>query len=176
MFKTVEDFKASISGLAVSNRYHVTFSRTQFLSIFPKNEYSYLVSSINIPGQEIKINSATFWGMKKDIASTVDFDPISMVFLCDSEMKVRRAFEMWLDEIVNKSTFTAGYYKDYTCFITIQVLNRALVPIREYKIREAYPTNITDIPLGYEKNDEAMQFTVTFKYWDFETRNLIIGG
>jgi hypothetical protein len=173
MSNTVDDYKSNIEGLASSSRYHIKFTRTEFLSIFPNNEYKYLVSSVNVPGQEVRTNSMALWGMKKDIASSIDFDPITISFICDKDLKIRRAFEEWIDQIVNKSTFTVSYYKDYVCDMAITILNKALVPVREYKIREVYPTNLADISLGYEKVDEPMQFTVTFKYWDFEITNLL---
>jgi hypothetical protein len=176
MGKTVEDFKAAIEGIAPSNRYEVLFERTAFLLTFPKQEYKYLVSSCNIPGQQLRTNSVSFWGMKKEIVSTIDFDPINISFYCDKDMKMRRIFEEWVDEIIDKSTFTVGYYEDYTCDMTITVLNKQLEPLREYKVREVHPTELSDIKIGYDKENEPMSFTVTFKYWDFEIRNLLKGA
>ena len=170
MFNTVEDYKAAIEGVAPSNRYQVKFTRTKFLTAFPKHEYKFLAIAINIPGQELKTSTATFWGMKKEVVSSIDFDPITITFVCDKDLRIRKAFEDWIDEIVNKGTFTVGYYEDYTCDLIITVLNKALQPVREYRVREVHPKNINDISLGYDKNDEAMQFNVSFAFWDFEIK------
>ena len=176
MFKTIDDFTAAIDGVAQPNRYEVDFGRPAFRTTFPKNEYKYLLTSINIPGQELRTNSAHFWGMKKEIVSALDYDPITATFICDKDLRIRRAFEEWLDEIVNKGTFTVGYYNDYTCYMDIYLLNRQLEKIRKYHIREVHPANISDISLGYGKNDEPMSFTVSLKYWDYEIENLNMEG
>jgi len=176
MFKAIDDFTSAIDGVAQPNRYEVEFSRPAFLTAFPKQEYKYLLTSINLPGQELRTNSAHFWGMKKEIVSSLDFDPMTATFICDKDLKIRKAFEEWLDEIVNKGTFTVGYYEDYVCSMDIYLLNRKLEKIRRYHIREVYPANLSDISLGFDKNDEPMTFTVTLRYWDYEIENLNKNG
>jgi len=179
MFSTIEDFKSAVTGIAPLNKFRVIFSpngrgkkKLNFFQKFNQNEYQYLVMNVSIPGQTLNPVSTNFWGIDKKIASGIYVDkPIMITWLCDHKMKIRTCLEEWIDMIFDKTTCTVSYFDDYVVDAVIQVLNRKLEIVKEYKLKDAWPTNISSVNLSYAANDEAMTFTSAFDYTFFEVTN-----
>jgi hypothetical protein len=167
---SVTEFKENVGGIAPVNRFYVDFGGIAigiFEEFFPKQSQHFLIKEASIPSMEIKTATVNFWGYDRDIASSGAYDTLSLTMLCDADMKIRKAFEKWIDMVYNKEFGTVHYYDSYVADVNVHVLNRALQEVRIYQYIEAYPRNLSDIVLNYDDSDTPMTFTVTFEYWDW---------
>jgi hypothetical protein len=89
-------------------------------------------------------------------------------------MQLREYIESWMnDYIENLETKTpesnpdgepSGYFGD----ITVRQLNKAGDVIREYTLIGAWPSDISEVPLSFDANDQISSFTCTWQYQRFE--------
>jgi hypothetical protein len=95
-------------------------------------------------------------------------------------MKIRNAMERWMRSMNAHEGNTAELYtpnntQGYTADITIAQLERDASAgggiLRNYKLWGCFPTNVSQIDLAYDSNDQIEDFTVEFQlqYWTVET-------
>lgn len=162
-----EQFKANINGVAKTNRYRV-FIDTKSIGIDLPPYYQYLTKEVAFPGKEIRTTEMSYWGGNRMVAQTADYDPLTITFYSDSKLELRRAFVEWITKkIINMSTWTCGYYNDYTTTLYIEVLNQKNEIIDKIKVEEAYPKSLTETTLSWENNDMPFEFSVSFQYFDW---------
>lgn len=94
------------------------------------------------------------------------FEPVTMTFYVDKEMKVKLFFDEWLSNIQNPFTRTFAYYEDYISNIDVIVYDTQLNSRYKVSMYEAYPKSISAIQMDYN-NKDVMRIQVTFqyKYW-----------
>jgi hypothetical protein len=56
--------------------------------------------------------------------------------------------------------------------LTVEQLDRNDAVIRSYSMKDAWPTNVSEIALAYSQNDVISEFQVTFQYQWFEVKPL----
>ena len=98
------------------------------------------------------------------------FGDWTMTVLNDTDFKLYRAFERWMNEI-NNMTDNEGLTNptDYQVDGFIDHLDRDGNSIKQYTIRGAFPTSLDGIALSYGTNDAIEDFGVTLSYQWFET-------
>ena len=111
-----------------------------------------------------------FRGRKLNIAGDRTFEPWSITVLNDTDFKLYRAFERWMNGI-NNMTDNEGIANpaDYQVDGFVDQLDRNGSTLKSYTYRGLYPTNLANIPLSYGTNDAIETFDVTFAYQYFET-------
>jgi hypothetical protein len=173
MFTTVEDFKANVSGIAVTNKFLVDFSKALYLfePYFPNGTYKYLIKDIDIPDFTLESTHASLWGKKFSVVNGMTESPVSITFISDKDMKLRHCFELWMNKIFNKETFTAGYFDDYISDIEISVLNGKFDVIRKYQMMDAYPESLSKITLSHDSDTgTVMTFSASFVYKEWKVK------
>jgi hypothetical protein len=173
MFTTVDEFKANVSGIAVTNKFLIDFSQALYLfePYFPNGTYKYLVKDIDIPPYILNSSDSHLWGKKHSVIKGMEISPIDITFICDKDMKIRHCFENWMNKIFDRETFTVGYFDEYVSDIVISVLNGKLQTIRKYTMEDAYPEHLSQIALSHDGENTVMTFTSTFicHYWKSES-------
>ena len=76
---------------------------------------------------------------------------------------MRKMFDNWMSNIVNKESHLVGYKNDYSVDVIIQQLNQKNIPVYGVKLEKAFPTAISSSELSQDSG-EFVRFEVTWAY------------
>lgn len=169
----INDFKSRLQGGgARANQFKVTLPFPSYAGGPDETgDLSFLCTATGIPGQDIPMVTVNFRGRQLKLAGdSRTFGDWSMTVLNDTDFKLYRAFERWMNEI-NNMTDNEGLTNptDYQVDGFIDHLDRDGNSIKKYTIRGAFPTSLDGIALSYGTNDAIEDFGVTLSYQWFET-------
>ena len=131
-----------------------------------------LCKSAALPASNLGVIEVPFRGRTVKIAGDRTFDTWTATFVNDKEMKIRAYFEQWLAQINsheknNAPLFTPGD-GGYTRVVKVKQLEKNQSDsgevLRQYDLMYAFPTNVSQIDLAYDSNDQIEEFTVEFQY------------
>ena len=133
-----------------------------------------LCKSAALPASNIGVIEVPFRGRTVKIAGDRTFDTWSPTFIVDKDMRTRALFEQWMESINGHAGNTADLLTPdnsagYTADILVHQLEKGSEPtnsnyIRTYKLWYAFPTNVSQIDLAYDSNDQIEEFSVEFQY------------
>ena len=111
---------------------------------------------------EIKHNSMPF-----KIPYTSSYDPVTFTFYSDSDMDVRRYFDIWQASIMNFSNNTINFYNEYVSDIKMYIENDRGEDVYGIVLIEAFPLGITPLDMSYSSANTLLNVATTFsyKYW-----------
>ena len=132
-----------------------------------------LCKSAALPASNLGVIEVPFRGRTVKIAGDRTFDTWTATFVNDKEMKIRAYFEQWLatinsHETNNSPLFTPSETDGYTRLVKVKQLEKNASEsgevLRQYDLHYAFPTNVSQIDLAYDSNDQIEEFTVEFQY------------
>ena len=168
----INDFKARLAGGgARANQFKVTMPFPGYSAVGGETaDLAFLCTSTSIPGQNITNISVPFRGRVLNIAGDRSFNPWSVTVMNDTDFKLYRAMERWMNGI-NNMTDNEGLTNpvDYQVDIFVDQLDRNGATLKSYTLRGAFPTSLADIDLSYADNNSIETFTTSFTYQYFET-------
>ena len=168
----INEFKSRLrGGGARSNQFKVTLPFPGYAAVGGEtSDLAFLCKASAIPGQTIPSVSVPFRGRQLKIAGDRTFEDWTITVLNDTDFKLYRAFERWMNGI-NNMTDNEGIANpaDYQVDGFIDQLDRNGSTLKSYTYRGLFPTNLASIPLNYADNDKIEEFDVTFAIQFFET-------
>jgi len=169
----INEFKSRLKGGgARANQFKVTLPFPGYSSTGGEtSDLSFLCTATGIPGQDIPMVTVNFRGRQLKLAGdSRTFGSWNMTILNDTDFKIYRAFERWMNGI-NNITDNEGLTdpNDYQVDGFIDHLDRDGNSIKQYVFRGAFPTTLGDIALDYGTNNAIESFDVTLSYQYFET-------
>jgi len=141
-----------------------------------------LCKSAALPASNLGVIEVPFRGRTVKIAGDRTFDTWTATFVNDKEMKIRAYFEQWLANINshdanNAPLFTPGEGGEtgYTKTLKVKQLEKNATDsgqvLRQYNLYFGFPTNVSQIDLAYDSNDQIEEFTVEFQYSYWKVEN-----
>jgi hypothetical protein len=168
----INEFKSRLSGGgARANQFKVTMTFPGYSSVGGEtSDLSYLCTATSIPGQSLGTVAVPFRGRVLNLVGDRTFAPWSMTVLNDTDFKIYRGLERWMNGI-NNITDNEGLTdpNDYQVDGFIDHLDRDGNSIKQYQLRGCFPTSLDGIALSYGTNDAIEDFGVTLDYQYFET-------
>ena len=168
----INDFKARLSGGgARANQFKVTMPFPGYAAVGGEtSDLAFLCQATSLPGQSLGTVAVPFRGRVLNIAGDRTFNQWSVTVMNDTDFKLYRAFERWMNGI-NNMTDNEGIANpaDYQVDGFIDQLDRNGSTLKSYTYRGLYPEALANIPLSYGTNDAIETFDVTFRYQYFET-------
>ena len=168
----INDFKARLSGGgARANQFKVTMPFPGYSAVGGEtSDLAFLCQATALPGMSIAPIAVPFRGRVLNIAGDRTFNPWSVTIMNDTDFKLYRAFERWMNGI-NNMTDNEGLTNpvDYQVDIFVDHLDRNGATLKSYTLRGAFPTSLADIDLSYSDNNSIETFTTSFTYQYFET-------
>ena len=168
----INDFKSRLAGGgARANQFKVTLPFPGYASVGGEtSDLAFLCTATSIPGQTLANIGVPFRGRVLNIAGDRTFNPWSVTVLNDTNFKLYKAFERWMNGI-NNMTDNEGLTNpaDYQVDGFIDHLDRNGATLKTYTYRGLFPTALDDIALDYGTNNAIETFGVTFTYQYFET-------
>ena len=168
----INDFKSRLSGGgARANQFKVTLPFPGYAAVGGEtSDLAFLCTATSLPGQTVASVPVNFRGRVLNIAGDRTFNPWSITVLNDTDFKIYRAMERWMNGI-NNMTDNEGLTNpsDYQVDGFVDQLDRNGATLKSYTYRGLFPTALDDIPLDYGTNNAIETFGVTFTYQYFET-------
>ena len=152
---------------------------------FDAENFTFLCKAAALPASVIAPIDVPFRGRILKVAGDRTFDSWTVTIINDENFSHRRAFESWMQNIGQYSDHS-GLTEPNSYMTDAQVvqLGRASVGretgtgtggnanvLAQYKFKDIFPTNISQIDLSYETADTIEEFTVEFQvqFWYPET-------
>ena len=168
----INEFKSRLrGGGARANQFKVTLPFPGYAAVGGEtSDLAFLCSATALPGQTVGQVAIPFRGRVLNIAGDRTFEPWTITVLNDTDFKLYRAFERWMNGI-NNMTDNEGIANpaDYQVDGFVDQLDRNGTTLKSYTYRGLYPEVLANIPLNYATNDTVESFDVTFRYQYFET-------
>ena len=168
----INEFKSRLrGGGARANQFKVTLPFPGYAAVGGEtSDLAFLCSATALPGQTVGQVAIPFRGRVLNIAGDRTFEPWTITLLNDTDFKLYRAFERWMNGI-NNMTDNEGIANpaDYQVDGFVDQLDRNGTTLKSYTYRGLYPEVLANIPLNYATNDTIESFDVTFRYQYFET-------
>ena len=163
----IEQFRETLLAGARPNLFEVEIAGAEEIS-------SFLVTAASLPGRTIGTASAFYRGRELKLAGDMIFAPWTTTIINDSSMQMREYIENWMNDYIedlegktatqNETGEPSGYFGD----VTVRQLDKGGNPIREYKLIGCWPSDISEVGLSFDANDQISSFTVTWQYQRFE--------
>ena len=150
-----------------------------------------LCKSAALPASNLGVIEVPFRGRTVKINGDRTFDTWTATFIGDRNFEIRHGFEKWMQAMnSHEGNTAAGYTPEWTASngyladLTVTQLERDDQPagssLRKYLLKGCFPTNISQIDLAYDSNDQIEDFTVEFQlqYWTATkgTAGGVLGG
>ena len=168
----INEFKSRLQGGgARANQFKVTLSFPGYAEVGGEtSDLSYLCTATSIPGQTLGVATVPFRGRILNLVGDRTFSPWSVTVLNDTNFKIYRAFERWMNAM-NNMTDNEGLTNpgNYQVDVVVLHLDRNGATLKTYILRGAFPTTLADIDLSAGDNDTVETFTCAFVYQYFET-------
>ena len=168
----INEFKSRLrGGGARANQFKVTLPFPGYAAVGGEtSDLAFLCLATALPGQTVGQVAIPFRGRVLNIAGDRTFEPWTITVLNDTDFKLYRAFERWMNGI-NNMTDNEGIANpaDYQVDGFVDQLDRNGNTLKSYTYRGLYPEALANIPLSYGTNDAIETFDVTFRYQYFET-------
>jgi hypothetical protein len=163
----IEQFRETLQAGARPNLFEVEIAGAEQISNF-------LVTAASLPGRTFGTASAFYRGRELKLAGDMVFAPWTTTIINDTSFQLREYIESWMNDYIedlevktpnaNEDGSPAGYFGD----ITVRQLDKAGNPTREYRLIGAWPSDISEVPLSFDANDQISSFTCTWQYQRFE--------
>ena len=168
----INEFKSRLrGGGARANQFKVTLPFPGYAAVGGEtSDLAFLCKASALPGQSIPSIAIPFRGRELKIAGDRAFEDWSITVINDTDFKLYRAFERWMNGI-NNMTDNEGIANpaDYQVDGFIDQLDRNGKTLKSYTYRGLFPTTLQSIPLDYSTNNTIEDFSVTFAIQYFET-------
>ena len=132
-----------------------------------------LCKSAALPGSNLGVIEVPFRGRTVKIAGDRTFDTWTTTFFNDKDFKLRSFFEQWANSINTHEgntapLFTPNNSSGYMADLGVKQLEKdASVEgaiLRAYTLKYCFPTNVSQIDVAYDSNDQIEEFTVEWQY------------
>jgi len=156
-------------GLARDNRYLVTITPPQsMVGGAPDTKLRLLCQGVSMPGLNFVSNPVLTYGEQREVIYNRQYDPITMEWILDNRMDIKRFWDQWQQLIINPVSRMITYYQDYVGTIEIDQLDASDQEKPKYAVRlyEAYPKTVA--PISYSagsKEITKLSVTIEYKYW-----------
>jgi hypothetical protein len=93
----------------------------------------FFCNSAQLPERTITDTSANqYYGPERNIARGLEFAPMNLTFMLDSELSERAIFEAWQNTVINSRTYNLNFYDEYVGKVYIFPLHTG-DPMLQYK-------------------------------------------
>ena len=136
-----------------------------------------MCKSAALPGSNLGVIEVPFRGRTVKIAGDRTFDTWTVTFFNDKDFKIRAFFEEWANKINTHEANTSELFvpnssTGYTADLKVKQLEKDDTTtgsvLRQYTLFYCFPTNVSQIDLAYDSNDQIEEFTVEWQYSYFK--------
>ncbi len=159
---SINAFKGAFISGARPNLYAVTIAELG-------STLEFVCRGSQLPSSSIGMIDVPYMGRQLKVAGNRIFADWTITVLNDTNFAVRQAVEAWSSRI-NGHVSNIGpvdinaYYRN----ATVQQLDQAGGILYTYEFKDIWPTEISEIELAFDSNDQIEEYSITFavgSYW-----------
>lgn len=137
------------------------------------SKIEFMAKSASLPDATVAPIEVMYRGRPVKFAGERTFQSWTITLYNDNDFVVRDAFENWVNamsraESTNGELLPSAYQVD----MEVYQLDRNDKQLKKYIFRDAFPTNVSDIPLSWDANNQIQEYSVTFEYNFWEASKL----
>ena len=174
----INTFRQKLNGGSKANLFRMEIIPEFTVPGFDANEVSILCKSGAIPAFTLGIIEVPFRGRRIKIPGDRTYADWTATFVNDDNQQTRKAFDSWMNTIVDvngENSLRTGV-GTYRCKIVVNQLRPDGNIARIYELYDAFPTDVSAIDLSYDTTDAVQEFTVTFKYHFLDVGGIAAAG
>ena len=168
----INDFKARLKGGgARANQFKVTLPFPGFAAVGGETaDMAFLCQAASIPGSTVADVAVPFRGRSLYVAGDRTFATWSTTVINDTDFKIYRACERWLNGI-NNMTDNEGLTNptDYQVDAFVDSLDRNGTLLKSWTFRGLFPITLPGFSFVSAAQTAVAEFDVTWQYQYFET-------
>ena len=132
----------------------------------------FMAKAASQPGSTLGVIEVPYMGRKIKQSGDRTFEPWTVTIINDEDLLIKNALEAWSNAInhheENVASFSSGSPLLYKAQGSITQFSKTGVPIREYRFNGMWPSEIGEVEMSWENNDQIQEFTATFQFdwWD----------
>ena len=129
---------------------------------------SFMCRGAQVPTDKVENIAVPFLGREVMFAGDRTFDPMTITIYNDVDYPIRNSFELWMQEFnEHESNTGVSNPRIYQTDMAVEQLDKSGDVSKEYQLKNCYPTELGNIELGYDQNNEIETFQVTihYDYW-----------
>lgn len=132
---------------------------------------SFTCKSATVPPSTLGVATPSYQGRQAKIPGDREFQPWNITIMLDTDFINRDAFEKWSDAMNGHASNVAmpGWSNPSRTFATAEVylLGAEGNTLRKYVLHGAWPSNVGEVQLGWDQNNQIAEMPVTmeYQYW-----------
>jgi hypothetical protein len=161
----IRDFITQVKteGISRTNRYKVEFRTPNNVNPDSLQKVLLFCDQVQLPGVSYASTPIRTFGELRESPYDRLFETCNLSFYVDTNMKVKRLFDSWINSIQNPISRNFNYYSEYTTDIKIEVQDINDKTRYRLDLHECYPKSIGAIQLDYASK-EVMKINVVMQY------------
>lgn len=124
----------------------------------------FMVKTASIPSSTLGEYTIPYFGRLVKYAGDRQFEPWSVVVINDEDFAVRNAMESWSNSINSHISNTRSLPIDYKSDAIVTQYGKDGTVLRVYNFQGMFPTQISEMAVGWDMSDQVQEFSVTFQY------------
>jgi hypothetical protein len=132
----------------------------------------FMISAASLPSSILGVINVSYFGRRIKIPGDRTFQPWMIQVINDENFLVKNSLETWSNRINslkgNLRDLPSSSYLEYISTAHITQLSKEGKRLRTYQFNNLWPSNIGEIAMSWEAQDQIEKFSVTFEYdyWD----------
>lgn len=136
-------------------------------------DVSILCDQVTMPGRQISTTDLQNNMLTIKMPYSYINDDVTMGFHITNDHFMKKFFESWVNQIVNRRTMTLNYRTSYVTDIIIQQLDQRDKPVYTCTLKNAYPTTVSSYDLNNSNENSFNKLNVTFTYEDWSEEGFV---
>ena len=124
----------------------------------------FMVKTAALPASSVGEYAIPYFGRQIKYAGDRTFEPWTVTVINDEDFAIRNAMEAWSNAINSHVSNSRALPQDYKSDAVITQFGKDGTVLRIYNFEGLFPTNISEITMGWEATDQVEEFSVTFSY------------
>lgn len=124
----------------------------------------FMVKTATLPSSTVGEIMVPYFGRQVFQGGDREFEPWTVTVINDEDFAVRHAMEAWSNSINSHVSNTRAMPLDYKSDAIVTQFAKDGTALRVYKFQGMFPTQISEVQVGWELSNQIQEFTVTFRY------------
>lgn len=136
-------------------------------------DVSILCDQVTMPGRQISTTELQNNMLAIKMPYTYINDDVTMAFHITNDHFMKKFFENWVNQIINRKTMTLNYRTSYATDIIIQQLDQRDKPVYTCTLKNAYPVTVASYDLNNASDNTFQKINITFAYEDWSEEGFV---
>ncbi len=123
-----------------------------------------MVKAVNIPGSSYETDVDKTRRAPSHIVKAKTDEPVTMTMYLSPRHPERKMMLGWFKQIYTNASAQVGFAANYVRTIEIYTYDRNTQMVTMTSLKNAFPTRVGGVQLGYENNNAIAEFEVEFVY------------